>query len=122
MASIDIQAKVRKGLARAVNKTGSSTSEKVYLITTTSTGTATTIGTVTESSTLLVNAIFVSYNINLIGANIQVGDRELISNSDIVIPSGSTIRQGSTDYVVIGPSQTAPTSDVLLYKTQVRVK
>ena len=122
MASIDIQAKVRKGLARAVNKTGSSTADKVFLITTTSTGTATEIGVVTESSTLLTNAIFTSYDIALIGANIQVGDRQLISDSDIMIPSGSTIRQGSTDYIVIGPSPTAPTSDVLLYKTQVRVK
>ena len=122
MGSIDIQAKVRKGLARADNKTGSSTSDKVFLITTTSTGTATEIGIVTETSTLLLNAIFTSYNINLIGANIQVGDRQLISNSDIAIPTGSTIRQGSTDYIVIGPSPVAPTSDVLLYKTQVRVK
>ena len=86
MGSIDIQAKVRKGLARADNKTGSSTSDKVFLITTTSTGTATEIGIVTETSTLLLNAIFTSYNINLIGANIQVGDRQLISNSDVVIP------------------------------------
>ena len=122
MGSIDIQAKVRKGLARADNKTGSSTSDKVFLITTTSTGTATEIGIVTETSTLLLNAIFTSYNINLIGANIQVGDRQLISNSDVAIPTGSTIRQGSTDYIVIGPSPVAPTSDVLLYKTQVRVK
>ena len=122
MGSIDIQAKVRKGLARADNKTGSSTSDKVFLITTTSTGTATEIGIVTETSTLLLNAIFTSYNINLIGANIQIGDRQLISNSDVAIPAGSTIRQGSTDYIVIGPSPVAPTSDVLLYKTQVRVK
>ena len=122
MGSSSIQNKVRKGLARAVKKTGSSASDKVLLITSESTGTATEIGVVTESSTLLVDAIFTSYNINLIGANIQVGDRQLISNNDVVINTGDTIRQGSTDYIVIGPSPTAPTSDVLLYKTQVRVK
>ncbi len=122
MGSLQIQARIKAGLARAVLKTGSPTADKVFLITTTSTGTATEIGTVTETPTLLLNAIFVSYNINLIGANIQVGDRELISDSDVTIPSGSTIRQGSTDYIVIGPSPVAPTSDVLVYRTQVRVK
>ena len=122
MGSVDIQKRIKAGLARAVLKTGSPNSDKVFLITTTSTGTATEIGVVTETSTLLLNAIFTSYNINLIGANIQIGDRRLVSDSDVTIPSGSTIRQGSTDYIVIGPSPVAPTSDVLAYGTQVRVK
>ena len=122
MSAAQIQARVKSGLARAALKAGSPDSDKVYLITTTSTGTATTIGVITESSTLLTNAIFTSYDIALIGANIQAGDRQLISDSDVVIPTGSTIRQGATDYIVIGPSPVAPTSNVLVYKTQLRVK
>ncbi len=122
MGSLQIQERIKAGLARAVLKTGSPTADKVFLITKTNTGTATEKGIITETPTLLLNAIFVSYNINLIGANIQIGDRELISDSDVTIPSGSTIRQGLTDYIVIGPSPVAPTSDVLVYRTQVRVK
>ena len=35
MSSANIQAKIKKGLAKAVNKTGSSSSELVYLVQTT---------------------------------------------------------------------------------------
>jgi hypothetical protein len=123
MSSASIRARIAAGLSRAVKRTGSDDIDLVYLITTTSTGTATTIGTVTENTpALLKDAVFTAYAVNLIGANIQVGDRELISQYDVVIPTGSTIRQGSTDYIVMGPSPVAPTSDNLLYKTQVRVK
>ena len=123
MGSANLQAKIKKGLAKAVNKTGSTASEKVFLLRETrSGGTPLTTPIITTESIELLNAIFRKYNISLVGANIQAGDRELISDSDVTINTGDTIRQGSTNYIAIGPSPTAPTSDVLLYKTQVRVK
>ena len=123
MSSASIQAKIKRGLAKAVNKTGSTSSEKVFLVSE-SGGNNDPLNPVAPTTTEieLVNAIFKSYNISLIGANIQAGDRELISDNTVVIPTGATIRQGATNYVVIGPSPTAPTSDVLLYKSQMRVK
>jgi len=123
MSSASIRAKVDRGMGKAVNATGSTSSEKVYLLSE-SGGNNDPLNPVapTTIEIELVNAMFKSYNINLIGANIQSGDRELISNSKVVIPTGATIKQGTTNYVVIGPSPTAPTSDVLLYKSQMRVK
>ena len=123
MGSANIQAKIKRGLAKAVNKTGSSSSDLVYVVKTTSTGTSSVDpGIDTEISTLLVNAIFQEYNINLIGANIQAGDRKLVSDSDVVINVGDVIRQGSTNYIVINVENKAPTSDNLAYISQVRVK
>lgn len=123
MGSADLQAKIKRGLAKAINKTGSSSSEKVFLMSE-SGGNNDPLNPVAPTSTdvELVSAIFKSYDISLIGANIQAGDRELISDNTVVIPTGATIKQGATNYVVIGPSPVAPTSDVLLYKSQLRVK
>lgn len=123
MSAASIQAKIRAGLARAVSKTGSASSEKVYLVSETGGGgdPINPIPTV-KTDIELINAIFTSYDISLIGGNIQIGDRQLISDNSVAIPTGATIKQGTTNYIVIGPSPVAPTSDVLIYKTQVRVQ
>ena len=54
--------------------------------------------------------------------NILVGDRQLVSNSDVVISQGDTIKQGTKEYTVIGVDVKAPTSDILAYIAQVRGK
>ena len=75
-----------------------------------------------ETSTLLVNAIFKSYNKGLIGAEIQTGDRELVSNSDVVISQNNIIRQGAQDYIVVSVDVRSPVSDVLVYIAQCRAQ
>lgn len=122
MAAIDIQAKIKKGLARAVNKTGSSASDLVYLMQKTVSGGDTPLDTptVTVTPVLLVNAIFKSYEKELIGGNIVAGDRELVSDNAVEIKVGDTIKQGANEFLVIDVDIKAPTSDVLAYISQVR--
>ena len=124
MGSANIQAKIRNGLAKAVNKTGSASSEKVFLIQMINTGGNTPIDppVISENPIELVNAIFKEYNQSLIGGNIIAGDRQLVSDNTVAIAVGDTIEQGSTRYTVIDLGQSAPTSDVLVYMPQVRVK
>lgn len=125
MGSANIQAKIKKGLAKAINKTGSTSSEKVFLIKMIITGGTTPLDPITsetENPIELVNAIFKEYNQSLIGGNIIAGDRQLVCDNAVAIEVGDTIEQGSTRYTVIDLGQSAPTSDVLVYMPQVRVK
>ena len=124
MGSANIQAKIKKGLAKAINKTGSTTSELVYLVQETNTGGNTPIDppVISTNDVLLVNAIFKNYDQSLIGGNIQAGDRQLVCDNTVVIKVGDTIKQGTTNYIVIDLGQAAPTSDVLVYMPQVRVQ
>ena len=114
MGSANIQAKVKRGLAKAINKTGSSTSQKVFIVKKTETGGNDPLNpaTVTSQELELVNAIFTEYDTNSIDGNIQAGDRKLVSNNDIAIVIGETIKQGSLQYIVIDVDTKAPTSDV----------
>ncbi len=123
MASADIQARIKKGLARAVKKTGSSTSEKVFIVKE-SDGNNDPLNPVTPTSQTLelVDAIFTEYDTNSIDGNIQAGDRKLVSNKDVAVVIGETITQGATSYIVIDVDTKAPTSDVLAYISQVRVQ
>ena len=87
MGSANIQAKIKKGLAKAINKTGSASSEKVFLIQMINSGGDTPINppVVTENPIELVNAIFKEYNQSLIGGNIVAGDRQLVSDNTVII-------------------------------------
>ena len=124
MSSATIRAKIQAGLANAVKAVGSAGAEKVYLITKVNTGGNDPLSPpeYTETPTLLLNAIFKSYDISVVGGGIVAGDRELISDHTVEIKPGSIIRQGTVDYIVVPSSPVAPTSDVLLYKSQCRVK
>tara|TARA_R110002096_G_scaffold201744_1_gene386279 strand:+ start:204 stop:575 length:372 start_codon:yes stop_codon:yes gene_type:complete len=123
MSAAAIQAKIKAGLAKAVGKVGSSTVDKVYIVVK-SGGNSDPLNPIapTETDTELVNAIFTAYDINLIGGNIQNGDRMLITDNIVYISVGATIKQGTAKYIVISVEQVAPTSEALLYKSQVRVK
>lgn len=123
MSSATIQAKVKYGLAKAATATGSNAADLVYAVKTTTTGSSPlSAGVTTESDTLLVNALFKEYQSFVAGGIIQAGDRALVSNSDVVINTGDIIKQGATRYTVINVETKAPTSDVLAYISQVRVK
>lgn len=121
MGSADIRAKIARGMKKAVNKTGSGSSDKVYLLQkTTTAGNPLNPGTVTTTPVELVNAVFTSYDKTLRDDNIKQGDRELVSPYDVEIKAGDTITQGAVRYLVIATDPVSPTSDVLVRKSQVR--
>ena len=123
MGSAQIQKKIKAGLARAQKKTGSASSEKVYLVKTTTTATSPISGGVTTTTTTeLVNAIFIDYDARVFDINILAGDRKLVCDNVNIIAQGDEITQGSSTYIVINTSIVAPTSDVLVYMPQVRLK
>ncbi|MCP4493126.1 MAG: hypothetical protein GY820_38380 [Gammaproteobacteria bacterium] len=122
MSSTSIRSKVKAGLAKAVIATGSSSADTVYKVIYTNTGGDTPIDlpSFAESATELPNAIFKSYKTAEFNDNIRKGDKILVSDDTVSISEGDTIRQGSTDYAVISTDTKAPTSDVLVYISQVR--
>ena len=123
MSAANIQAKIKKGLAKATSKTGSATSELVYLVSeSTTAGTPLAPGTTTTTNILLVDAIFNQYDAKLLDDNILAGDRRLVCNNVTPIKQGDTIQQGAVFYIVIEVDIKAPTSDVLAYIAQVRIK
>lgn len=123
MGSANIRAKVQRGLARAVNKTGSSSSDAVYLVSEVrGVGDGVNPPPINESNVLLVNAIFKSYDATMLDTNILAGDRMLVSDHTVEIKQGYTISQGSKKYIVIAVDIKSPTSDVLVYISQLREK
>lgn len=120
MAGIDIQAKVRSGLGKAVGATGSG--DLVYVTKETSTaGTPISPPVLTKTSVLLVDAIFKSISVSqMTNTLIQQGDRQMVSNSDVAINLGEEITQGSRKMIVVVPGYVEPSGVVLVYKSVVR--
>ena len=120
MAGIDIQAKVKRGLSKAVNATGSG--DLVYLVKETQTGgTPITPPTITTENILLVDAIFKNININqMTNTLIQEGDRELISSSDVALSINDKIEQGARKMYIVSTKPSEPAGVVLVYKSIVR--
>jgi uncharacterized protein (DUF433 family) len=123
MSSANIRAKVKAGLAKANKAVGSSTSEIIYVVKETITGGGPLGGgTTTSVSTLLTNAFFKSFDAKLFGGTMIAGDRVLVCDNVTVIKQGDTIQEGASKYIVINIDIKAPTSDVLAYILQVRLK
>ena len=123
MSSSQLRQDIKALLAEAVNLTGSSISEKIYLIKETTIGGGPLGGgTTTSSSTLLTNAVFKSFDAKLFGGTMTAGDRVLVCDNVTVIKQGDTIQEGTAKYIVINIDIKAPTSDVLAYILQVRLK
>ena len=121
MAAIDIQAKIKKGLARAINKVGSPASDLVYLVRETKAGgTLVDPPTITKNNILLLNAIFTEYDKKTVDVNILAGDRRLVCDGDVELTQGDTIKQGLVFYKVVGVDDKAPTSSRLAQIAQVR--
>ena len=119
MSSASIQARVKAGLAKAAAATGSTASVDIFRVVRTQTGTPLNPAS-TEVSTLLPEAIFKSYKKGLTDVSIQTGDRQLVSNSDNVITVNDTIRQGTSNYMVVAVDDKSPRGEPLNYKSQVR--
>ena len=123
MSSANIQAKIKAGLAKANKAVGSSTSKIVYVVKETITGGGPLGGgTTTSASTILTNAVFKSFDAKLFGGTMIAGDRVLVCDNVTVIKQGDTIQEGTAKYIVINIDIKAPTSDVLAYILQVRLK
>tara|TARA_R110000782_G_scaffold263381_3_gene356012 strand:+ start:3612 stop:3983 length:372 start_codon:yes stop_codon:yes gene_type:complete len=123
MSSAQIQKRIQAGLKRAQKKTGSPTADKVYLVNkVTIPGTPLAPGTTTSTNVELTNAIFIDYDAKHFDINILAGDRRLICDNVSVVKQGDTITQGTTTYYVVSLGIVAPTSDVLAYLPQLRVK
>jgi hypothetical protein len=123
MGSSNIRAKVTKLLAKAVVLTGSVNSDKVYLVSkSTTAGNPLSPGTTTSTNIELKNAVFVDYDAKMFNINILAGDRKLVCDNATIIKQGDEITQGSVSYIVISLGIVAPTSDVLVYMPQVRLK
>ena len=123
MSAAQIQKRIKAGLKRAQIKTGSPTSDKVYLVKkSTTSGTPINPGTTTTSTVELVNAIFIDYDAKYFDINILAGDRKLICDNVNVVKQGDTITQGALTYYVVSIDVIAPTSDTLAYLPQVRLK
>lgn len=123
MSAAQIQKRIKAGLKRAQIKTGSPTSDKVYLVKkTTTSGTPINPGITTTSTVELVNAIFIDYDAKYFDINILAGDRRLICDNVNVVKQGDTITQGALTYYVVSINVIAPTSDTLAYLPQVRLK
>jgi len=95
MAGIDIQAKVRGGLAKAVAATGPG--DLVYFLKEIQApGTPINPTPIITEPILLVDAVFKSINQNLInGTSIRSGDRVLVVNGDVVLRQHDIIQQGT---------------------------
>jgi hypothetical protein len=123
MSSYELSQDVKDLLAEAISLAGSSTSEKIYVIKETVTGGGPLGGGTTLTvTTLLPNATFKSYDAKLFGGTMLAGDRVLVSDNVTAINQGDTIQEGTVFYIVINIDIKAPTSDVLAYIAQVRLK
>ena len=123
MSSAQIQKRIMSGLKRTQKKTGSPTADKVYLVNkVTIPGTPLAPGTTTSTSVELNNAIFIDYEAKHFDINILSGDRRLICDNVSIIKQGDTITQGAVTYYVVSINVMAPTSDVLAYLPQLRLK
>ena len=123
MSSAQIQKRIKAGLKRAQKKTGSTTADKVYLVNkVTISGTPLTPGTTTSTNVELPNAIFIDYDAKYFDINILAGDRRLICDNVSIVKQGDTITQGAVTYYVVSINVIAPTSDVLAYLPQLRIK
>jgi hypothetical protein len=123
MSAASIRAKVKNGLAKASSATGSTNSEPVYLVkSTTVGGSPLSAGVTTTTSALLPNAIFKSYDAKMLNSTILAGDRMLICDNVTPIKQGDTVKQGASFYIIVSVDIKAPKSDVLAYIAQARLK
>ena len=123
MSSAQIQKRIKAGLARAQKKTGSPSSDKVFLIKE-SGGNNDPLNPVSPTTTEveLVNAIFTSFDAKMFSTTILAGDRRLFCDNVNIVKQGDTIKQGSLFYTVVDLVIIAPTSNVLAYLPQLRLK
>lgn len=122
MTGVDIQAKVKRGLAKAVAKTGSGDLVYVTKVTLTA-GDPVNPPVATTESVLLVDAIFKSIDLNQMDNTlVQRGDREMVANADVELKVNEEITQGSRKMIIVSVDKKEPAGVVLSYICVVRDK
>ena len=121
MGAASIQKKIIDALKKSKIAVGSPTDLPIYLVRSTQAGTPLSPIT-TESTILLLDAQFKSYQQGLTDINIKAGDRQLVSNSDNEVRQNDAIRQGTDNYIVIAVDKRAPSGSPLVYISQVRLQ
>ena len=124
MSGADIQAKVKRGLAKAVDKTGSGDLVYVKKVTVTGGGTSPIDPPTTATeNVLLVDAIFKSIDLNQMDNTlVQRGDREMVSNADVELNVNDEITQGARKMYIVSVDRKEPAGVVLSYICVVRDK
>lgn len=126
LSGFDIQQKVINGLRKANIATSEPSADLVYLNQVTlSGGDGTPLNPPTETITpvLLVDAIFQSYDANLVfDSLIQAGDRRLVTNGLIEIKQNDTFTVGSDTYIAITVDIKEPSGIPLAYIAQLRIQ
>ena len=123
MSSASLRAEIKSLLAEAAALAGSPDSDLIYVVKSTTVGGGPLGGgTTTEVTALLPNAVFKGYDAKLFNETVLAGDRMLVCDNVTAIKQGDTIKQGTVFYIVVNVDIKAPTSDVLAYIAQVRLK
>lgn len=122
MAGLDIQAKFKRGLARAINKTGANASTLVYLVQRSgSAGTPSSPSTQSTNDVLLKDAIFKSYDLSNIDQTfIKTGDRQLVTNGDILIKENDIIKHEGRLFIVVSVDVKNPAGVPFAYIANIR--
>ncbi len=101
MAGVDVQAKIKKGLAKANEKLGKG--DLTHLLKETKSGGGTPLDppVITTEQILLVDVVFKSISQDLInGTSILQGDRVMVANGDVVLTQNDVIQQGSSKMTI----------------------
>jgi hypothetical protein len=122
MAGIDIQAKVKRGLRRAIEKTGSANSPLIYKVERTgSAGTPSSPGSLSTVDIVLVDSIFKSYDLSNIDQTfIKTGDRQLVTNGDVLIKENDIIKTEGRLFIVVSVDVKNPAGVPLAYIANIR--
>lgn len=123
MNGVDIQNKVKAGLAKAGIKTGDGSSAICVNKKSYTAGTPITPPVETVTPILLVDAIVKSYNTYLIDNDlIRGGDKQLVCNGDIEILQNDEISVNGKIHSVIAVDVKKPSNVALAYIAQIRAQ
>ena len=123
MAGIDIQERVKVGLARAIDRTGGNPAQVVILIRKTGGGTPENPTPVIDTAVPLVDAVVSGYdNTNFDQSLIQTGDRKLVTNGNVEIKQNDTVSIDDDYFIVISVDVKNPAGVPLAYISQLRPK
>ena len=121
MAGVDIQNRIKAGLARANAKTGDGTNLIVLNKKTVTAGNPVNPGIVTVEQITLKDAILTSYTAKDIDGDLIIaGDKRLVSNSDNVINQNDEIIVNGVKHIVVNPDVKNPSNVPLAYISQLR--
>lgn len=120
MPGKDIQAKIKKGLAKVTEKLGSG--ELIYLVkATVSTGNPLSPGAVSSENVLLKDAVLRVIKVNQFSNSSAIdGDKELVIGCDVIVKVGDVVTQGASKMAIKTVNYIKPSGVLLAQKCIVR--